>query len=338
METSTHPTSHSALAGAMIGAADGTVPLMASAVTFKGDGLANLSDLPLLAPGDDDVVVDILWSGISTGTERLFWSGDMPPFPGMGYPLVPGYEAVGEIIWSPSNPDRVGEKVFVPGARCFDGAHGLFGSAASRLVVPAVKAFPIGNIPAQSATLLALAATAYHAIKDHVGPDLIIGHGVLGRLIARVSMALGHQAPNVWEINPERADGDGYAVIEPECDGRTDYKAIYDVSGDPEIVDTLISHSAHGAEIVLAGFYPQRLSFAFPAAFMKEIRLRIAAEWQPSDLKETIALAESGSLNLDGLITHTRRASQANAAYATAFDDPGCLKMIIDWRDYHDTL
>ena len=32
---------------------------------------------------------------ISTGTERLLWSGRMPPFPGMGYPLVPGYESVG---------------------------------------------------------------------------------------------------------------------------------------------------------------------------------------------------------------------------------------------------
>ena len=36
------------------------------------------------------VVVEVDWSGISTGTERLLWSGRMPPFPGMGYPLVPG--------------------------------------------------------------------------------------------------------------------------------------------------------------------------------------------------------------------------------------------------------
>ena len=51
-----------------------------------------LSRLDLTDPGEDDVVVDIEWSGISTGTERLLWSGTMPPFPGMGYPLVPGYE------------------------------------------------------------------------------------------------------------------------------------------------------------------------------------------------------------------------------------------------------
>ncbi|MFO0448688.1 MAG: hypothetical protein ACK52I_08500, partial [Pseudomonadota bacterium] len=48
--------------------------------------------LRLVPPGPEDVVVDVEFSGISTGTERLLWSGRMPPFPGLGYPLVPGYE------------------------------------------------------------------------------------------------------------------------------------------------------------------------------------------------------------------------------------------------------
>ena len=56
-------------------------------------------------------------SGISTGTEKLFWSGRMPPFPGMGYPLIPGYEAVGEVVEAgPESGRRAGEHVFVPGA------------------------------------------------------------------------------------------------------------------------------------------------------------------------------------------------------------------------------
>jgi len=51
-------------------------------VLTKPEQLA-LSQLTLCEPGDEDVVVDIEWSGISTGTERLLWSGRMPPFPGM---------------------------------------------------------------------------------------------------------------------------------------------------------------------------------------------------------------------------------------------------------------
>ena len=44
-------------------------------------------------------------------------------------------------------------------------------------------------------------------------------------------------------------------------------------------------------------------------------------------------LAESGQLSLDGLITHRQASSDAPAAYRTAFTDPACLKMILDWRN-----
>ena len=58
----------------------------------------SFSRLDLTPPGDDDVVVDIEFSGISTGTEKLLFTGRMPNFPGMGYPLVPGYESVGRVV------------------------------------------------------------------------------------------------------------------------------------------------------------------------------------------------------------------------------------------------
>ena len=67
------------------------------------------SRLELTPPGDDDVVVDIDYSGISTGTEKLLFNGRMPAFPGMGYPLVPGYESVGRIVAAgPAARHRVG--------------------------------------------------------------------------------------------------------------------------------------------------------------------------------------------------------------------------------------
>src|SRR5271155_2645280 len=99
-----------------------------------------LNRIEIVAPGAADVVVDIDFSGISTGTERLLWSGRMPPVPGMGYPLVPGYESVGRIAHAGADAGRrVGEQVFVPGANCFGAVRGLFGGAASRLVVPGAR-------------------------------------------------------------------------------------------------------------------------------------------------------------------------------------------------------
>ena len=67
-------------------------------------------------------------------------------------------------------------------------------------------------------------------------------------------------------------------------------------------------------------------------AFMREARLRVAAQWQPDDLRSGAPAGRRRQPVLDGLITHRSRTSQADAAYRTAFGDPACLKMILDWR------
>lgn len=259
----------------------------------------------------------------------------MPSFPGMGYPLVPGYESVGRIREAGSDSgSTVGDWVFVPGARCFGDVRGLFGGSAQTVVIPGAKALVVDPKLGADACLLALAATAHHALVAPNArlPDLIVGHGVLGRLLARMTIALGGDAPTVWETSADRATGaQGYPVIAPEADPRRDYQTICDVSGDAKLLDTLIGRLATGGEIVLAGFYSERLEFAFPPAFMREARLRVAAQWQPQDLLAAKQLAESGRLSLAQLITHRQPAHSADSAYRTAFGDSACLKMILDW-------
>ena len=121
-------------------------------------------------------------------------------------------------------------------------------------------------------------------------------------------------------------------MIHPDEDTRRDYRAVYDVSGDAQILDRLIARLAPGGEVVLAGFYTDPLNFAFAPAFMREAQIRCAAEWQRPDLLAVKELAETGRLSLDGLITHHDDPTHAEAAYRTAFGDPDCLKMVLDWR------
>jgi len=104
------------------------------------------------------------------------------------------------------------------------------------------------------------------------------------------------------------------------------------VSGDSTLLDRLIQRLAPGGEVVLAGFYSQPLSFAFPPAFMREARIKVAAQWQPADLAVVSDLVADGRLSLDGLITHRAQVGDAARAYRTAFDDPDCLKMVLDWK------
>jgi 3-hydroxyethyl bacteriochlorophyllide a dehydrogenase len=260
----------------------------------------------------------------------------MPEFPGMGYPLVPGYEAVGRVIEAGSGSNFVeGTRVFVPGGHCFEGVRSLFGGAAARLIVPASRAIPVKEDLGASATLLALAATAHHIapIGEGSAPELIVGHGVLGRLLARLTLLGGGPPPVVWETDATRRDdSQGYVVLDPSQDFRRDYTCVCDVSGSSDIVDLLIERLAPRGELILAGFYERPLSIAFPPAFMREARLRVAAQWQPTDLAAVSRLVDEGRLSLAGLLTHEATADQAAAAYAQAFEDKACLKMVLNWR------
>lgn len=306
-----------------------------AAVILEKPGALSFRRASLRPATPRDLLVDVEWTGISAGTERLLWSGRMPDFPGMGYPLVPGYETIGRVAaGSPDASIAPGTTVFVPGSSAFEGVRSLFGGSARRLVVAADRVVPVPERLGSDATLLALAATAHHAAPlGGPMPELIVGHGALGRLIARLVVLAGGEAPVVWESNPQRRAGaDGYQVVAPADDDRRSYARICDVSGSVEVLDQLISRLSPGGEITLAGFYDQSIRFAFAPAFMREARFRIAAQWLPSDLAAVASLVASGRLSVGGLITHVAPAEDASQAYRQAFEDADCLKMCLDWR------
>jgi bacteriochlorophyllide a dehydrogenase len=300
------------------------------AVVLEKPECLSLKALPLIPTGADDVIINIDYSAISSGTERLLWQGNMPSFPGMGYPLVPGYETVGRVAQS-TKDFAEGDMVFVPGANCYGDVRGLFGGAAKTIATPASRLIKIDETLGEEATLLALAATAYHAVVIGDVPELIIGHGIVGRLIARIAVALGG-SPMIWETQSDRRDANGYTVIDPASDSHKSYSRVCDASGDSSIINSILPHLAKHGVITLAGFYHNAVSFNFPPAFMREASIRIAAEWKRSDMDAVLQLITEGKLSLSGLITHRADASTATDAYATAFTNPSCLKMVLDWR------
>ena len=316
--------------------------MKAKAIVFEAPKSLRVRELELAPMGPRDLEVAVAFSGISTGTERLLWEGTMPPFPGLSYPLVPGYETVGTVVDMGAEVSGLnrGDQVFLPGSYAFQGVQNLFGGSGARLVVPHDRAVKLDPSLGNKGVLLALAATAHHVFT--VGresttlayPDLIIGHGIMGRLLARMVVAAGKPAPVVWETQAIRQSGAlGYDVIHPDTDTRKDYRCICDVSGDAEILNRVIPKMGAGDEVVLAGFYKQDLSFAYAPAFMREATIRIAAQWKKHDLDAVVAMFHDGSLPLDGLITHTEKAERAQHAYEIAFGDPQCLKMVVDWRE-----
>jgi bacteriochlorophyllide a dehydrogenase len=151
----------------------------------------SLAELELTPPADDDVVVDIEWSGISTGTERCCGRAHAG-LPGMGYPLVPGYESVGRVVQAGA------------GAGLQVGEHGLRARrqllrrgarpVRRRGVAPGGARRTRGAGRRRAGRAARAAGAGRHGLprgvrrrprEPIVPPDLIVGHGVLGRLLAR---------------------------------------------------------------------------------------------------------------------------------------------------------
>jgi len=133
-----------------------------------------------------DARVQMLWSGISRGTERLVFEGRIPsgeynrmraPFQtgDFPFPVQYGYSAVGRVIDGPA--DWLGKAVF-----CLFPHQDVF-----EISTEALSVLPAG-LPPKRAVLAANMETALNAIWDSgVGPGdriAIVGGGILGGLLA----------------------------------------------------------------------------------------------------------------------------------------------------------
>ena len=154
------------------------------AVVLTAPGELSLQSLELDPPAAADLVVEIEWSAISTGTERLLWSGQMPPFPGMDTPWCPATKP-----WD--GCCRPGGSRGLPGASaCSCPAQNATARCApclaaqlSRVVVPAARAVLIDDAIGERGVLLALAATAQHAVSIADRPPRIDHRPRRGRTV-----------------------------------------------------------------------------------------------------------------------------------------------------------
>ena len=188
---------------------------------YIGQNECALKDEILPQLTKEDVLIRMLWSGISRGTERLVFQGRVPAsensrmrcphqqgdFP---YPVKYGYCAVGQVEDGPD--DLLGKTIFT------------LHPHQERFVVPtnAVTVLPDG-LPPRRAVLAANMETALNALWDAgAAPGdkiIIVGGGVLGLLVAALAAKLPGADVTLVDIDAARAafaQKLGYGFAMPE--------------------------------------------------------------------------------------------------------------------------
>lgn len=227
------------------------------ALWYCGIGRAELRPEPVAVTNDGEVSVTTLWSGLSRGTERLVFEGQIPDevaermrapaqagaFP---FPVKYGYAAVGR-------RDDTGALVF-----------SLYPHQEAFAAAPdSLCALPAG-LPARRAVLAANMETALNALWDSgAGPGdriVVVGAGVVGLLVTYLAAGLPGAEVTAIDRDPARAgvaEKLGASFRTPDrAEGEADI--VFHASASEDGLACALALAGHEAAVIELSWYGGR--------------------------------------------------------------------------------
>ena len=228
----------------------------ARALFHTGPRRVEIRELPTPRPATGEVIVNTMCSGISSGTERLVYRGEVPSDLALdetigalggafSYPFAYGYACVGEVEGS-------GQAVFA-----FHPHQDVFAAQARELI-------PLPAIDPASATLFPLVETALQVTLDagtgYRDRVIVLGAGVLGLLTALLLQRSG-QRPLLAEPQSWRramASSLGVTAAAPEELAKEEVPLVIDASGNPDAPAMALNMLAHEGTLLVASWFGTR--------------------------------------------------------------------------------
>jgi 3-hydroxyethyl bacteriochlorophyllide a dehydrogenase len=313
------------------------------AIVIPAPNTIELREVELNPLGSDDVLVETTLTSISAGTERMLLNGVMP-HPMLQFPVVPGYESVGTVIDAGENAQSwMGKRVYVGGNYGFIGVNPAFGGQSARIVAPTSHLVDLQMLTNEQGVMLALAATAMHGVdlarlcESNSQSVLILGQGVVGLLAGRFAKACGAKVTVTDKVADRLKLSVADEIILTTSDAHTLkqdslFDVMIDATGKMDAIAPMLMRVKKGGQVILLGYY-DCVSLPYQPIFLRELMLVSSAQWANGDLTRARDEIASGHVEIDSLLTHRMKADDASVAFDVAFNDPTCVKMILDWRE-----
>lgn len=328
------------------------------AVRVTQPGTIEVADVP--EPSDAGLVrVRVHGVGIC-GTDVKIVSGEIP----VDYPRVIGHEMTGEVVAAPpGSPFVEGTRVLVdPGVSCGwcdlclsgrphlcrnGGLMGrdIDGVFTDYVEVPWSRLIPVPpTLSGKAAGLLQVLGTCVHAVRQlDVFPGqvtAVIGLGVAGQLLAQL---LGQQGARVVGITRSEwkrhlATESGAAAVAGPSDAATVVDDLTDGRGPELVVEAVGSEATLARAIDLVSIGGTVLAYGtitegdrglpYYELYHKELTLRSPRAALIGDYSDGVALAASGALHLEPIVTHELDVTEAARAFELVHD-PDSLKVLM---------
>ncbi len=328
------------------------------AVVFAEPGRVEIREMVVPEPGQGQVGVRTVFSGVSQGTERWALTGRYDQFaadPAACYPCSPGYQASGvvEAVGPGVTGLREGDRVFLAGTRFVDSSHKYPGpcmaSHSGYLVAPQSEVTPVAaGVDLAAAALYHMAGVSRHGVRlTKVQPGelvAVLGLGMIGQMSAqaarragarviatdlialRVQAAAKHSADRAVDATSERLED----AVREEAPAGAD--VVIDTTGDHRIFDRCLGLTRREGRITMQGYYPDPISIDFHRTHLQRPTVTFPCGWDDeynTDLAEDLA---TGAVVIAPLITHRVPFENAQSAYELVLEHPGqSLGMVLSW-------
>ncbi|HET6385122.1 MAG TPA: zinc-binding dehydrogenase [Armatimonadota bacterium] len=316
--------------------------------------------LPVEAPepSDDDVVIRVTQSWISSGTEGSFIRGeriagdtprmqfDPPPFP-----HVPGYQKVGIVEWVGSRVAHVrpGDRVFATVSH----VQGMFFDTGGHISPAVTHGSQVWKIP-EGVEPLAVSGLVLTQVGYNCGvrpamaagdAAVVIGDGLVGHWAAQTLawrgarvMLVGRHADRIGRFHRREQDGvvnsrEEDPVSAAEAWAPDGLQVIVDTVGSIEAMENLYPITRRAGALVSAGFYGFMGQIDIQKMRDRELTLHAPSGWTGPRLDATLRLIASGDLQTLPLITHHFPANDAPQAYDLILNRQApVLGVVLDWE------
>jgi (R,R)-butanediol dehydrogenase/meso-butanediol dehydrogenase/diacetyl reductase len=336
------------------------------AAYYQGNRTIKVGESIPRKPGSDEIRIHVAYCGVC-GTDLHVFKGGMDKR--VSIPQVIGHEMSGEIAEVGANVKgwSLGERVVVrplhPCGNCpacrAGHSHICYnlkflgidtpGAFQGSWTVPAHTLHRLpANLPMDRAALIEPLAVACHDVRlGEVKPKeevVVIGGGPIGLLIALVAASIKARVL-VSEVNPFRlnmARELGLEAVNPkEVDladlvgkrsGGAGADVVFEVSGSAAGAATMTQLVRSRGRIVIVAIFAEAPRVDLFRFFWRELRLCGARVYEPEDFNQATALAASGALPLERLISAKRPLKDLQKVFELIESNTDLMKVLMDTR------
>jgi L-iditol 2-dehydrogenase len=328
---------------------------------LEGVGKVTLQERPVPQPGPREVLVQVTAVGTCGSDVHYFEHGRIGEFV-VSAPLILGHEPAGTVVATGPGADLhpIGQRVSLePGvpdftcAQCRAGRYNLCpamqffgtppidGAFCQYVVVHEEFAYPVPDGLSDDAAALIepLSVGVWACRKARVGPGsrvLVTGAGPVGLLCLQAALAFGATYVAVTDVNPRRLQlatdlGASEAVNvrdTPLSEAAIDPDVLLECSGHPAATRDAIRAVQRAGRIVLVGMGGDEIPL--PLAHIQTRELEVTGTFRYANTwPAAIALAASGRVDLDALVTGHYGLAEVEQALTAGARDPDSVKVVV---------